>query len=56
MYELLIYTRFTILRSTGTDRDKLEKEAMGYSQALEWIIYLEGSEVHRHVNMFDEEA
>ena len=54
MYELLIYTRFTILRDMGESLGQLILEGESYSHALEFVIYFEGAEVYRHINQGEE--
>ena len=50
MYELIIYTRFAILRDVGNSLVVLISEGESYSYALEFVVYSEGVEVYRHIN------
>ena len=51
MFELKVYvTQFTVLRDTSHSLNALIEKGESYPQALEFIIFLNGEEMYRHVN------
>ena len=51
MYEILIYTKFTILQDTGPSITELVSKGLRYSQASHFVVWLGAVEVYRHINL-----
>ena len=51
MFELLIYTRVNVLREVGHSITKMVAMGEGYTQAYHWVIWFNGVEVYRHINL-----